>query len=97
MLRAAQVTEGWKVSDKDGADAVANGSPEFRVWSAVPADGITKAGLEAVLPAAVVKSGTSQGMKLKWFTMDKARPMLSFSAPAMLSFSHPQRFPMAQR
>jgi phenylalanyl-tRNA synthetase alpha chain len=76
-LRAAEqiVTEstevlGWDLT-AEGAAAAENGSPEFLVWSAVPAGGISRKELEAALDANLVKNGMNQAMKLKLLKVNK--------------------------
>ncbi len=76
-LRAAGqiVTEstevlGWELT-KDGTAAAEGGSPEYLVWSAVPAGGISRKDLEAKLNKDLVKNGMNHAMKLKLLKVNK--------------------------
>eukprot|EP01052_Picozoa_sp_SAG31_P020005 SAG31_NODE_1484_length_8160_cov_5.766778_3_plen_278_part_00 len=80
IVREKKTTDGFKPTP-DGEECLALGSPEFRVWSAL-SESLSKNELEAVLPPAVVKAGTSQGMKLKWFSVDKTTKKFAKIDPA---------------
>jgi len=56
----------------DGESALAHGSPEVRVWNALPAEGgISKAELDEKLGPLVSKLGHGEAMRLKWIRQDK--------------------------
>ncbi|KAL4508448.1 hypothetical protein ABPG72_003752 [Tetrahymena utriculariae] len=52
---------------QEGLDNVTNGTPEFRVYKGIPAEGISKSDLEAKFDPNVFKFGLQNGMKKKWF------------------------------
>ena len=58
----------------DGESYLAHGSPEFQVFSAVPAGdaGISRNDLAAALPKAVYGPGWGKCMKNRWLSVDKA-------------------------
>ena len=87
-LRAAGqiVTEstevlGWELT-QDGADAAENGSPEYLVWSAVPAAGISRKELEAKLDKDLVKNGMNHAMKQKLLTVNKQTKNIEQASPS---------------
>eukprot|EP00033_Pygsuia_biforma_P002602 GCRY01002879.1.p1 GENE.GCRY01002879.1~~GCRY01002879.1.p1 ORF type:complete len:491 (-),score=112.82 GCRY01002879.1:22-1494(-) len=54
----------------EAEDYVAHGSPEAQVFNAIPEEGISMKDLEKKV-GKISKFGFSQGMKLKWFMLDK--------------------------
>jgi len=56
----------------DGQAALQNGSPEFQVFNAIPAEGgIPKPELDAKVGAKIGKLGHGEAMRLKWIRQDK--------------------------
>ncbi|CAM8907087.1 unnamed protein product [Rhodiola kirilowii] len=60
----------WILTD-EGNEYAAEGSPEFRLFSAIPAEGISPKELEDKVGPAVFKNGRTNAMKSKWLVMGK--------------------------
>uniref|UniRef100_A0A7N0ZTY6 phenylalanine--tRNA ligase n=1 Tax=Kalanchoe fedtschenkoi TaxID=63787 RepID=A0A7N0ZTY6_KALFE len=60
----------WVLTD-EGKEYAAEGSPEFRLFSAVPAEGISLKELEAKVGPTVFRNGRTNAMKNKWLIMGK--------------------------
>jgi phenylalanyl-tRNA synthetase alpha chain len=56
----------------DGKLVVENGSPEARLFGAIPDEGISAAELTKIMGKNDFKAGQSQCMKSKWIKLDKA-------------------------
>ncbi|KAI3798557.1 hypothetical protein L1987_33834 [Smallanthus sonchifolius] len=64
--------ERWQLT-AEGKTYAANGSPEFQLFMAVPADGISRAALQKKLGDSVFKIGCQQAIKNKWAEMGKSQ------------------------
>uniref|UniRef100_A0A7N0T1J4 phenylalanine--tRNA ligase n=1 Tax=Kalanchoe fedtschenkoi TaxID=63787 RepID=A0A7N0T1J4_KALFE len=60
----------WVLTD-EGKEYAAEGSPEFRLFSAVPTEGVSLKELEAKVGPTVFKNGRTNAMKNKWLVMGK--------------------------
>ncbi|EQC35776.1 phenylalanyl-tRNA synthetase alpha chain [Saprolegnia diclina VS20] len=76
FVTASEVSTSFYVLSEEALAIMQNGSPEFQVFSAIDADGISKADLEAIVGAATFKVGQGACMKNKWIRMDKATGMI---------------------
>lgn len=65
----------WQLTD-EARGFLQDGSPEARVFRAVPADGIPRPDLQAAVGKAVAGIGFAQAMKQKWITLDKAKGLV---------------------
>lgn len=73
FVASQELTTSFYVLTEEAKSFLAQGSPEVRVFNAIPAeDGITRPELEAIVGAAVLKFGQGAAMKNKWIRMDKA-------------------------
>ena len=66
-----------------GLDALQNGSPEARVFAAIPAEGATIAEAQAAAGPAVYKAGFGSALKAKWVSMDKVAGRLNRSVESV--------------
>lgn len=64
----------WLAPTDEGKAVLKNGSPEFKVWSAVKqaSGGMTLSQLEALVGVDVAKIGVGAAMKERWLRRDKA-------------------------
>ncbi len=60
-----------------GQEALDNGSPEARVFAAIPTEGAAIPDVQAAAGQAVYKAGFGTALKAKWVIMDKAAGRLS--------------------
>eukprot|EP00741_Cyanophora_paradoxa_P009303 tig00000144_g9011.t1 len=75
--------KGWALTAEGEKYASGAGSPEAQVFNAIPADGIQMPELEKAL-GEVAKIGFAQGMKNKWFALDKATKLVKKSAESIV-------------
>merc|ERR1711871_849770 len=60
------ISKTWGSLSEEAQQICIDGSPEFRVYSAIPPEGISIADLNSALGANVGKIGLGQCMKVKW-------------------------------
>eukprot|EP01119_Soliformovum_irregulare_P001986 TRINITY_DN11_c0_g1_i1.p1 TRINITY_DN11_c0_g1~~TRINITY_DN11_c0_g1_i1.p1 ORF type:complete len:496 (-),score=141.12 TRINITY_DN11_c0_g1_i1:58-1545(-) len=71
LITTEKLEKKYNALTEEGKEIIKIGSPEARVWQAVPEGGIEKPTLEKQMGEAG-KIGLGNAMKLKWVTMDKA-------------------------
>ncbi|OQR81833.1 phenylalanyl-tRNA synthetase alpha chain [Thraustotheca clavata] len=77
FLTIDELSTSFYVLSEEALGFLKNGSPEYQLFSAIPAGGINKAALEAAVGAATFKVGQGACMKNKWIRMDKATGIIS--------------------
>ncbi|OQR98578.1 phenylalanyl-tRNA synthetase alpha chain [Achlya hypogyna] len=77
FVTASEISTSFYVLSDEARGMLTHGSPEFQVFSAIPAEGIAKADLEVIVGAATFKVGQGACMKNKWIRMDKATGIIS--------------------
>jgi len=60
-----------------GLESLENGSPEARVFAAIPAEGASIVDVQTATGQALYKAGFGAALKAKWVTMDKAAGRLN--------------------
>eukprot|EP00937_MAST-01D_sp_MAST-1D-sp2_P001957 g1957.t1 len=80
FVASEDLSRSFWVLTAEAEEVVATGSPEFRVFNAVPPEGIDMAALKDAVGAAVHKIGWGACMKAKWLRLDKATKVVTRAA-----------------